>query len=229
MAKSREKLLALSLRKRGMSYSQIKKQIKVSKSSLSLWLRDYPLPLERIRELRDFNEKRIESYRNTMKMKREKRWRAVYRKEERWLMPLSEKELYLCGLFLYWGEGGKTAPAQLSLSNTDPEMLKFYLLWLDKVLGIHKDRVSVKLHLYKDMSEMEEIKYWSDCLGLSTIQFTKPYVKKTTLRGLTYKGLGHGTCNLIVYGRDYYEKVMLGVQAVCGAFKGLRGFGYAKI
>ena len=62
----RERIKAIKLRKEGRSYSQIKKELRVSKSSLSLWLRQYPLSEKRLRELRDFNEQRIERFRNTI-------------------------------------------------------------------------------------------------------------------------------------------------------------------
>ena len=57
MAKLQKREMALQLRKLGKSYSDIKASIGVSKSTLSLWLREYPLPPERIKELRDNNTK----------------------------------------------------------------------------------------------------------------------------------------------------------------------------
>jgi len=41
--KLKEKSIAISLRKKGKSYGEILKKIKVSKSSLNLWLRDLEL------------------------------------------------------------------------------------------------------------------------------------------------------------------------------------------
>ncbi|MEK7090172.1 MAG: helix-turn-helix domain-containing protein, partial [Patescibacteria group bacterium] len=69
MAKFKVRERAISLRKQLKSYSQIKKILGVSKSSLSLWLQNYPLPKWRIRELRDNNEQRIEKFRLTMQAK----------------------------------------------------------------------------------------------------------------------------------------------------------------
>lgn len=44
--KLKEKIRAIKLRKLGKSYSEIRKQVKVSKSTLSLWLRDIKLTPE---------------------------------------------------------------------------------------------------------------------------------------------------------------------------------------
>lgn len=221
MALPRLKFKALELRRNGMSYSQIRREVGVSKSTLSLWLRHLPLSEERVKELRDWNSQRIEHFRETMFKKRDSRHRAIYTKEKRVLLPLTNKELYVAGLFLYWGEGGKTARSQLTMTNTDVQMLRFYLMWIQRCLGIATEKVSVKLHLYSDMDEVSEIAYWSRKLRLRKGQFKRSYIKKTTLKGLTYKTLGHGTCNLIVYGREYYEKIMLGIQAISGDYRGL--------
>lgn len=79
MARFKDREKALILRKQGMSYSQIKKILKVSKSTLSLWLRNYPLSKQRIRKLRDWNEQRIEKCRETKRKKKEERLKQFYR------------------------------------------------------------------------------------------------------------------------------------------------------
>lgn len=222
MAKAlvQKQLEAIKLRQRGNSYSQIKSLLGVSKSTLSLWLRSYPLSEERIRELRDFNSQRIERYRNTMRHKHDIKMQAVYGQEKQKLLPLSKRELYLAGLLLYWGEGGKTKHYEISLSNTNPELVKFFFLWLIHVLQVPKDKIVVRLHLYNDMNASIETEFWGQLLGLPPTQFKRPYIKKTTLRGLTYKGFGHGTCNLIVRGGGYHNKVIMGIKVVCDGFIG---------
>ena len=214
----KKRLRAIELRLQGKSYSQIKRVLRVGKSTLSLWLRRYPLSEERLRELRDFNEQRIERFRNTMRAKREKRCQEVYLREKKDLLPLTGKELFVAGLFLYWGEGGKTSRFGTSLSNTDPRVVKFFLYWLTNILKVPREKVVVRLHLYADMNERIEMDFWSSKLGLPLTQFKKPYIKKTTLRGLTYKTFGHGTCNLIVGGRDLTERVLMGIKVIADKY-----------
>lgn len=73
MVKREERARALRLRRQGKSYSQIKKEIGVSKSTLSCWLRTYPLnkkQIEKLMKLRATSEVRIERYRETMRKKK---------------------------------------------------------------------------------------------------------------------------------------------------------------
>ncbi len=130
MARYNDRVKAVSMRKRGMSYSAIKSKLHVSKSTLSYWLKDMPLSKERINELRAFSPIRIEKYRNTMRAKRELRLGCVFERAAHDLQGLTKREILVAGLFLYWGEGGKTSPYTISLTNTDPGMIRFYLKWL---------------------------------------------------------------------------------------------------
>src|SRR3989344_4126411 len=148
---------ALEMRKLGKSYSQIKKELTLSKSTLSRWLQKYPLNKEQIDALRGKNPIRIERYRETMRKKRESRLHAYYEEEKKKWLPLTNRELFLAGLFLYWGEGSTASPHSISLNNTDPLVVKFALVWMTKVLGIPKTRIRVFLHLYSDMDANKEM------------------------------------------------------------------------
>ena len=149
MARYKDREKALVLRKEGKSYSQIKKILKVSKSTLSVWLKDYPLSKQRIRELRDHNEQRIEKFRETMRKKKEERLRGFFEEQKRLIFPFTKRELFLLGLFLYWGEGSKNQSNSLYISNTDPSIINFFIFWVAEVLKVPRTKIKVQLHLYK--------------------------------------------------------------------------------
>jgi len=215
MARIKDKSKAIELRKKGMSYSQIKAELGISKSTLSDWLCDMPLSEERIKELGSLNPMRIERYRNTMKNKRESRWGEVYKKVAKNIGKLSRRELYIAGLFLYWGEGGKTERFSLSFSNTDPDMMVFMVKWLRDGLGIKKEDMHIKMHLYKDMNINKFENFWAKKLNLSRKMFEKPYIKDSKLADLSYKnGFGKGTCNIRVFNRDKTEYIMQGLKYI---------------
>lgn len=223
MARKKDREKALILRKNGKSYSQIKKILKVSKSTLSAWLKDYPLSEERIRELRDHNAQRIEKYCRTRRRKKEERLNKCFKEEKKIIFPINEKEIYLAGLFLYWGEGAKTRWVELALSNTDPAVIKFFIFWLTSSLKVPREKLTVRLHLYKDMDVNSEIKYWSKNLCFPVEQFKKSYIKNTLLKDINYKGgYGHGTCNLRVGNARLSEKVHMAMKAIAEKFNTMR-------
>lgn len=219
MARIKDKQKAVELRLKGHSYSQIKQILKVGKGTLSVWLKDYPLSEKRIRELRDWNEKRIENCRNTKLKKKNKRLNELYLKEKKLLMPLTKRDFLIGGLFLYWGEGTKTSEARTALSNTNPVMIKFFIQWL-KLLNIPLEKIRIYLHLYNDMSIEEEINYWSKELNISKNQFAKPYIKISNNSSITHKGtFGHGTCNIIFNNARFFEKVLTNLHIIEEQFK----------
>lgn len=203
MAKKILKEKALELRKEGMSYSEIKNRLNISKSTLSLWLRGLPLSDQRISELRDNNPKRIERYRNTMNQKREEKILQFYEQAKHNFGKLLKRDLFVGGVFLYMGEGSKTTKGTTALTNTNPKILKLFIKWLH-LHDIKKEKIKVQLHLYSDMNIERQIKFWSKELSLPENQFRKPHIKKNTSENLSYKGqFGQGTCTVL------YEDVKL--------------------
>lgn len=204
---------AIQMRLKGMSYSQIKSELKVSKGSLSLWLAPYPLSTERIKELM-VNSRKVENYRLTMAKKRQARLDASLEKVGKDIGNISDRELFILGFALYWAEGAKTKDATLYFANTDPFMLKVYMKWL-KVVGIPKQRLKFKLHIYKDMDEKSAIDYWVKILKVKHEQFRKTYIKDSKLSDLTYKnGFGHGTCNIMFESVEMRNYVLMGIKHI---------------
>lgn len=215
MAKINLRQKAFELRRRGMSYTQIKSQIGVSKSTLSLWLRKYPLSKKQIYLLRDVSEVRIEKFRATMTAKREKRIADLCDYQKSKYLPLSRKELLIAGLFLYWGEGGKDLKRPPSVHNSNPQVIKFALYWYTEILKVPREKIKVNLHLYSDMEVSKELAFWSKELNIPTSQFIKPYVKQSKRIDISHKGgFGHGTCGLVVNSISLKEEIMTALKVV---------------
>ncbi|PIT92836.1 MAG: hypothetical protein COU08_00295 [Candidatus Harrisonbacteria bacterium CG10_big_fil_rev_8_21_14_0_10_42_17] len=212
MARFRDREKALELRRQGKSYSQIKNILKVGKSTLSYWLKDYPLSQERIRELRDWSEQRIERCRETKRRKKEKRLAEVYEAQRRELLPFSKRDFLIAGLFLYWGEGSKRE-RELAISNTDPAIIKLFISWLEQSFGVSRKKLRVQLQLYEDMNVDRELIYWIRTLKLSKSQFIKPYIKRTLQSAINHKGaFGHGTCKVSLGDARLSERVFMGLR-----------------
>jgi len=204
---------AVELRKKGYSYSQIKSELGLNKSTLHYWLYNMPLSEERIRALRDWNPIRIERCRNTKRKKKEDRLALIYKEVSKELGNLSSREVFIAGLFLYWGEGNKTG-SSIGLTNTNPKMLHFYIYWL-ALFGIEKKQLKAKLHLYSDMDIKKQERFWSKELGIPLSQFTKSYIKKTKFSAITYgNGFGQGTCSITFQNVRLFERIRMGLKYI---------------
>lgn len=212
MTRFLEREKARSLRAEGKSYSEIKAVLGISKGTLSEWLKDMPLRPEQIRQLRDLNPRRIERYRETRRKQREARLDVVYKKAKHDIGRLSERELFIAGLVLYWAEGTKSAYGRVEVANTDPAMIATFHAWLIKK-GVPANKIRVRLQLYADMNIEDEVRYWSKLLGIPKRQFRQPRIKDSALTGLTRKhGHGHGTCDLIFDNVPLWEYITMALK-----------------
>lgn len=81
-------------------------------------------------------------------------------------------ELKGFGLGLYWGEGNKTQKNSIKLGNTDPELIKKFIEFLVKILGIKKERIRFSLQVFSDMDPEKARNFWIKELGVSRAQFS---------------------------------------------------------
>ena len=214
MARRADKERARILRAKGKSYSEIKELMGVGKGTLSVWLRDMPLSAEQIRSLRALHPRRIERFRATMQRKRDVRLASAYTQVQKDIGHLSKRDLFIAGIYLYWGEGTKADRGNVAVANTNPAVIRVFLAWLE-CMNVPCEKVNVRLHLYADMDIEKETNFWSSEIGIPVSQFRKPYVKKSTLTGLTYKnGYGHGTCNVRFENIAMWEYITMALKYV---------------
>lgn len=206
-------------RKDRLSYSEIRKRLKVSKSTLSYWLKDYPLTSAEILDLRrkgwQKGEASREKFRETMRKKKEKIFQNIYEEAKKDLKGWSEDALYSAGLMLYLGEGDKRRRDRISLTNTDPTIVKFFIKWAGNFLSIPKDRFRVQLHLYKNMDLEEKENFWLKQLSLDRSQLYKTQVRELNSNSPIYFHPSyHGTCQVVVSDTIKKTKLSATIQAL---------------
>lgn len=219
----REKVIKLRLDEE-LSYSAIQKRLGVPKSTLSYWLKDFPLSEEKILELRRKGwakgEASRERFRATMRKKREEKEKILYEKWQKRFAHLSEDSHFVAGLMLYLAEGNKKDYYRIELTNTDPNVVSFFVNWLNKFLEIPCNRIKVGLHLYENMNIPKEVKFWKTHLGFMEHQFYKPQVRKLKESSFSYRGsFGHGTCAVLFNGVEKKRELTMAVQALVDYYK----------
>ncbi len=209
-----------------LPYSEIKKKLKVSKSTLSAWLRDYPLSEKRMKELlcerKHKAEVGYERYRQTMKQKKEQKEKDIYLKYKKRFKDLDREVYFSAGLMLYLAEGQKRR-SSLKLSNSDPEIIKFFMDWCKVFLNVEQGKFRIQLHLYEGMELEKETKFWQNTLNLDKSQIWKTQVRPLRESSFTYSSSHrHGTCSLYVGGAKIWREVMFGAKALMSSFDGIK-------
>ncbi|MBA3605493.1 MAG: hypothetical protein M3487_03725 [Actinomycetota bacterium] len=163
-----EQLRARELRAEAWTLQDIATELGVSKSSVSLWVRDvdfvprprnrghrsmapHPLHIRKLAELQRCHDDGAAVVGN-----------------------LSEREFLVLGLALYAGEGGKTE-GDVRFANSDPRMILTFLTWLRHFFEIDESRLRMRLYLHSDLDVDAAVRFWSELTAIPPNQFTKPY------------------------------------------------------
>lgn len=206
-AKTEMKERARALRRAGRTYDEIVAELGVSKSSVSLWVRDLPKPRRRPPS-EDAVRRRSEVVRRRREIERQQTKLAAANE----IGPLTSRELFLIGVGLYWAEGAKSKPHRLDervvFVNSDPEMIRVYLLWLD-LLAIPRERVRFALNIHESADIAGAERFWAQHVGVDVADLQKTSLKRhnpKTNRVVT--GEHRGCLRVIVNGgADLYRRI----------------------
>lgn len=186
--KTQEKEKAISLRKQGKTYSEILSVVPIAKSTLSLWLQSMDLSKKQKQRI---TKARLDASKRGGEAKRKQRidkQNKIFLEASSDITSISEKELFLIGVVLYWAEGTKEKEyhpgSPFQFSNMDPKIIRIILIWLLKVCKIERNMLIFNIFLHEShKSRVEEVKtYWSKITGSTINSFTTIYWKKNKLK-----------------------------------------------
>lgn len=161
---------ATILRRKGWSYVMIAQKLHVAKSTLSHWLREVPyMPNATVRRRIHEGPARSAMLRHDMKMFN---IADVKRRAAGELGKISKRDLWMLGLGLYLGEGGKLYEL-VRLINSDPDIIRLAMKWFHDTCGIPLKHFTISIHLYPDVSERQAMQFWSKVTGIPLSQFGK--------------------------------------------------------
>ncbi len=86
---------------------------------------------------------------------------------------LPDAKLLGLGLGLYWGEGTKADKYSVRLGNTDPALIRMFMLFLVKLFGVRREDLRFGLQTFTDIDPQEALGYWLSELDVQASQFYK--------------------------------------------------------
>ncbi|QYX79521.1 helix-turn-helix domain-containing protein [Streptomyces akebiae] len=193
---------ARELRLQGWTYDQIQVELGCSKSSISLWVRDLPKPEPRYtpEEQQALMREGLAVVRQAQAADR----RNVKAGATKELGNLTDRELFVLGIGLYWAEGAKSKPyarrETVNFVNSDPDMINAFLAWLD-LLGVERRRLRFRVMIHESADVPVAESYWADLVGVDP-----EVLQPTTLKKHNPKTVRKNT------GEDYRGCLVIRVQ-----------------
>lgn len=214
---------AIKLRLKGFSYSEINKKLDIPKSTLSLWLRDLEISDNARSRIRNRHKKKsLEGLikRNKQQTSKAKdRAKKIRINAKSKIGKLTKRDLMMLGLSLYWGEGYKRPIVKdgkektyhpVSLSNSDPEIIKIFIKFLIEIYNVPKEKIKLSVRLYKHMNEKKIINFWLTITDLpkENLYKTGYKISRSSKGNRPFNRLPYGTVQVRVNSTEIYHKIM---------------------
>lgn len=173
---------ARELRLQGLDYDGIVARLGVSKSSVSLWVRDLPRPPRMAPEDRAKRaSEQVRRYWATERPARAARRAAASAAAAASIGKLTDREILIAGAIAYWCEGTKNKPYRradrVTFANSDPELISFFLLFLDTA-GISRSDLIFQLRIHETADVESAKRFWLTLTGARPEQFGKIFLKR---------------------------------------------------
>jgi transcriptional regulator with XRE-family HTH domain len=218
--KTEQRELARRLRRElGYSLGEICREIEEAKSTVSYWVRDIDLTESQKDRLRSLNPIINRSKAGYNSGDRERELRRSWQQDGRKYAAANMSDsLFVAGCMLYWGEGTKGRHT-VSFANSDPAMVRFFVEFLRKHLGVQDREIRISCNCFDDVRTVEEIEtFWlqtcglqPECLRKSTINhYSKISQKKRT------KALEYGTCTVRVHSTRLLQILYGSIKEIAG-------------
>jgi transposase-like protein len=218
--KIRERDEARTLRReQGQSIGEIARAVGVSRSSVSLWVRDIDLTAAQLEALALRNpilNAQRNGARTRSRRAREIRFQAQAEGRE---AARRGDPLHVAGCMLYWAEGSRGANS-VRFTNSDPQMLSFFARFLRAEFDPDPLRMRVWCNLHADhvahQTEIED--FWLRVVDLPRLCLTKSTVNvySPATRRKRTNMLPHGTCRLSVHSTVVVQHLYGAIQEYGG-------------
>jgi len=190
------KIKAVKLRKTGLSYGDIKKKLNVSKSTLSLWLKNVELTNEQKKKLYTNSILMLSRGSQSQKERRKREIDKIIETSMREIpVPLTLETFRLFGAALYWAEGSKSSG--FKITNSDPHLILFMVRWIEKIFNISPKKLKAWLNIYPQQNDLEIKQFWSELTGIPIKNFGKSYVKPLN-KNYKKNNLYYGTIGVMI-------------------------------
>ena len=165
--KQEEQGKARAMRADGRTLADIAARLGVSRSSVSLWVRDVeftPSPRRSGAQRRPhpFHERKLQEI---AELDADGRARIGV---------LTDDAFLAAGVALYAGEGAK-GDGFVMFANSDPAMVRFFCAWFRRYFAVDETRLRVRVYLHEGLDLEAAEAHWSAITDIPKTQFIKPY------------------------------------------------------
>ena len=169
--------------------------------------------------LKGLKKEDIEKRRVARLAKENARRMVIVNKAEKDINKLSQKDLFIIGITLYWAEGRKAARGSVTFSNSDPRAIKTMMRFFREICDVPNDKFRAQIHIHQHLDAKAAEAYWSNISRIPLTQFFKTY-RKPNKSSLNKKdSLPYGTFDIYVCNTGLFLKIKGWINGICKKLK----------
>ncbi len=203
---------ARELREAGWTYPQIARELGVSKSSCSLWLRDMDHP-EPSLEGQARRTAAIRASAARVQVVRDAERSAVKAAAAARVGVLTDRELEIVAVTAYWCEGSKDKSydrrERVTFINSDPGLVHVWLEFLGR-RGYGSDRLRFALSIHESADVVAAARYWAEVICVDPSLFDRVQLKRHNPKTIR-KNIGDAYVGCLIIrvlrGRELYQEI----------------------
>lgn len=206
---------AVSLRRRGRTYSEIKKHLglAIPKSTLSYWCKDIKFTESQKIRIDRISKRNLDKARTRallVNSLRQRKYLALIEQRVRYLRKLPEDAdtaKLLLGA-LYWAEGTKNPRSCLTFGNSDPNLVRFFLRLLRFSYDIDEKKFRCTVQCRADQNTKQLEKYWSGLTTIPLSQFYSSRIDPRTKGKPSKKKEYQGVCRINYFSAEIFHELI---------------------
>ncbi|MEX0683535.1 MAG: helix-turn-helix transcriptional regulator [Dehalococcoidia bacterium] len=200
--KTAERDMARKLRgEEGLAITDIARRLGVSKSSVSLWVRDIALTPEQHDALHGQNRARYRQAAGNAVWSAQRRQQRASWQIEGHIAASQGDPVHAAGCMLFWAEGSRLRNG-VEFTNSDPEMIRHFVAFLRRYFDVPNEKLRVACNLFADHVERqrEVEQFWLDLVGVPRECLNKTMVNRYSRYSQKKRQnkLPYGTCRVTV-------------------------------
>lgn len=121
-----------------------------------------------------------------------------------------DQKLKTAAIMLYWGEGTKGRDT-VCFTNSNPEMIRIFLLFLREICGVSEERLRALVHAYPDHDLNYLENFWSKTTGIVPENFNRAYLhigKKGTYKNKSQ----YGTISISYSDKKLLDQILFWIE-----------------
>lgn len=163
----------------GLTYTEIAEATGASPGSISPWVRDIKARNRDRAERRRLGALRAAAKFRSAQAQRRRDFQTAVAASS--IGELSDRELFLVGVALYWTEGSKSKPYDLreriTFINSDPQVISLFMHWL-RLVGVGPEHCRFRLHIHETADVVVAEEFWAALVGVAPGVFSRATIKR---------------------------------------------------